>query len=78
LFVKVIIYFDFRHIRRLNPTMAVNILKFGTSSPADTTLLKALKAAGYDSTDILAVIGKTEGAISSFVLSCCLQQYLLA
>jgi cyanuric acid amidohydrolase len=39
----------------------INILKFGVSSPADTTPLKQLKAAGYDSKDILAVIGKSEG-----------------
>lgn len=39
----------------------VNILKFGVSSPADTTPLKALKAAGYNTSDILAVIGKSEG-----------------
>jgi cyanuric acid amidohydrolase len=41
--------------------MAVSIFKFGTSSPADTTPLKELKSAGYDSEDILAVVGKTEG-----------------
>jgi cyanuric acid amidohydrolase len=39
----------------------INILKFGVSSPADTTPLKQLKAAGYGSKDILAVIGKSEG-----------------
>lgn len=39
----------------------VNILKFGVSSPADTSPLKRLKAAGYDSSSILAVIGKSEG-----------------
>ncbi|KAH8651576.1 ring-opening amidohydrolase [Tricladium varicosporioides] len=39
----------------------VNILKFGVSSPADTSPMKALKAAGYSSSDILAVIGKSEG-----------------
>jgi hypothetical protein len=42
-------------------TMAVSIFKFGTSSPADTTPFKELKKAGYDSKDILAVVGKTEG-----------------
>jgi cyanuric acid amidohydrolase len=39
----------------------INVLKFGVSSPADTAPLKQLKAAGYDSKDILAVIGKSEG-----------------
>jgi hypothetical protein len=41
--------------------MPVSILKFATSSPADTTPLKELRSAGYDSTDIIAVVGKTEG-----------------
>jgi cyanuric acid amidohydrolase len=45
----------------------VNILKFGVSSPADISPLKHLKAAGYDSSSILAVIGKSEGA---YLLSC--------
>ena len=40
---------------------AVNILKFGISSPADTTPLEELKRAGYDASQIIAVIGKTEG-----------------
>jgi cyanuric acid amidohydrolase len=40
---------------------AVNILKFGISSPADTSPLAELKKAGYDASQILAVIGKTEG-----------------
>jgi hypothetical protein len=39
----------------------INVLKFGVSSPADTTPLKQLRAVGYDSKDILAVIGKSEG-----------------
>jgi hypothetical protein len=39
----------------------INVLKYAVSSPADTTPLKELKAAGYDSKDILAVIGKSEG-----------------
>lgn len=39
----------------------VNILKFGVSSPADTTPIKNLKAAGYGSKDILGVVGKSEG-----------------
>lgn len=40
---------------------AVNILKFGISSPADTSPLDQLRRAGYDASQILAVIGKTEG-----------------
>ncbi|OIW22777.1 ring-opening amidohydrolase [Coniochaeta ligniaria NRRL 30616] len=40
---------------------AVNILKFGISSPGDTSPLAELKRAGYDPSQILAVIGKTEG-----------------
>jgi hypothetical protein len=43
---------------------AVNILKFGISSPADTSPLQELKKAGYDASQILAVIGKTEGEVS--------------
>lgn len=39
----------------------INILKFAVSSPADTSPLKRLNAAGYDSKSILAVIGKSEG-----------------
>jgi cyanuric acid amidohydrolase len=39
----------------------INILKFGVSSPSDTSPLKELKAAGYESGDVLAVIGKSEG-----------------
>jgi hypothetical protein len=41
--------------------VAIDILKYPTSSPADTTPLNSLKADGYDALDILAVIGKTEG-----------------
>jgi cyanuric acid amidohydrolase len=40
---------------------SINILKFGVSSPADTTPLKELKAAGYDAKGILGVVGKSEG-----------------
>jgi cyanuric acid amidohydrolase len=47
----------------------INILKYGVSSPADTTPLKELKAAGYGSKDILAVIGKSEGKYCIPVLS---------
>ena len=39
----------------------VNILKFSTSSPADTSPLTLLKKAGYDPSQILGVVGKTEG-----------------
>jgi hypothetical protein len=41
---------------------SINILKFGVSSPADTTPLKELKSAGYSYKDILGVVGKSEGA----------------
>jgi cyanuric acid amidohydrolase len=46
----------------------INILKYGVSSPADTSPLKELKAAGYESNDILAVIGKSEGKYCTPVL----------
>jgi hypothetical protein len=46
----------------------INILKYGVSSPADTNPLKELKAAGYESKDILAVIGKSEGKYYTPVL----------
>ncbi|TVY84689.1 Cyanuric acid amidohydrolase [Lachnellula suecica] len=39
----------------------VSILKFGVSSPADTSPLKHVKVAGYNASKILAVIGKSEG-----------------
>jgi cyanuric acid amidohydrolase len=42
---------------------SINILKFGVSSPSDTTPLNQLKAAGFNPDDILAVIGKSEGAL---------------
>ncbi|KAK3627611.1 hypothetical protein LTR56_012710 [Elasticomyces elasticus] len=41
--------------------VAIDILKFGTSSPADTTPIQKLIKAGYEVQDIIAVIGKTEG-----------------
>lgn len=41
----------------------INILKYGVSSPADTSALTQLKAAGYDAKDILAVVGKSEGTV---------------
>jgi hypothetical protein len=40
---------------------AVNVLKFPTSSPSDIGPLQKLQNAGYDSSQILGVIGKTEG-----------------
>jgi hypothetical protein len=40
---------------------SINILKFGVSSPADTSSMKELKGAGYDAKDILGVVGKSEG-----------------
>ncbi|KIW90023.1 uncharacterized protein Z519_09453 [Cladophialophora bantiana CBS 173.52] len=40
---------------------AVDILKFPILSPADTTPLDRLKEAGYEASQILAVVGKTEG-----------------
>lgn len=46
----------------------VSMLKFGVASPADTSPLKHLKAAGYDASSILAVIGKSEG-IRGVILS---------
>ena len=39
----------------------MNILKFPVSSPADTSPLESLKQAGYDASQILAVVGKSEG-----------------
>ncbi|KAJ0413070.1 hypothetical protein BJY00DRAFT_320159 [Aspergillus carlsbadensis] len=40
---------------------AVDIFKYPTTSPADTTPLSHLEKQGYDASSILAVIGKTEG-----------------
>jgi cyanuric acid amidohydrolase len=40
---------------------AVNILKFSTSSPADTSPLDKLQRAGHSAADVVAVVGKTEG-----------------
>ncbi|KFA71217.1 hypothetical protein S40288_03852 [Stachybotrys chartarum IBT 40288] len=39
----------------------VEILKYAISSPADTSPLEKIQAAGYDVSQILAVVGKTEG-----------------
>ncbi|KPI37218.1 Cyanuric acid amidohydrolase [Cyphellophora attinorum] len=41
--------------------VAIDVLKFETNSPADTSPLEGLNAAGYEASRILAVIGKTEG-----------------
>jgi Amidohydrolase ring-opening protein (Amido_AtzD_TrzD) len=46
----------------------VNIFKFPISSPADTSPLEELKRLGYDPSQILGVVGKTEGAL--LVLIC--------
>lgn len=40
----------------------IEILKFPISSPGDISPLKKLQDAGYDPSNILAVVGKTEGA----------------
>lgn len=39
----------------------VEILKFPISSPGDISPLLKLKEAGYDASQILAIVGKTEG-----------------
>jgi hypothetical protein len=45
-----------------NQTMvAIDVLKFPISTPADTTPLERLVEAGYQPSQILAVVGKTEG-----------------
>jgi cyanuric acid amidohydrolase len=40
---------------------AVDIFKYTTTSPADTTPLSHLGKEGYNASDVVAVIGKTEG-----------------
>lgn len=40
---------------------SVNLLKFGISAPDDVSPLQELRNAGYDASQILAVVGKTEG-----------------
>jgi hypothetical protein len=42
----------------------VNIFKYPISAPGDTAPLQYLRNWGYDASQILAVIGKTEGALS--------------
>ncbi|OAP56097.1 hypothetical protein AYL99_09276 [Fonsecaea erecta] len=54
---------------------AVEIFKFPTSSPADTTPLDRLKEAGYDASQILAVVGKTEGIATYFVGNGCVNDF---
>ncbi|KIW66368.1 hypothetical protein PV04_05704 [Phialophora macrospora] len=41
--------------------VAIDVLKFPISTPADTTPLARLAEAGYQPSQILAVVGKTEG-----------------
>jgi len=53
--------------------VAVNVLKFPISTPADVTPLNRLREAGYDASQILAVVGKTEGE-SLCSDSCCFNQ----
>jgi hypothetical protein len=36
-------------------------LKYPISSPSDDTALHKLKEQGYDASDIMGVVGKTEG-----------------
>lgn len=40
---------------------AIELLKYPISSPADTSPLQSLEDEGYSASDIIAVIGKTEG-----------------
>ena len=40
---------------------SVNLFKFGISAPDDVSPLQELRKAGYDASQILAVVGKTEG-----------------
>ncbi|KAK9418077.1 hypothetical protein AB5N19_12755 [Seiridium cardinale] len=39
----------------------VNILKFGVDSPADVTPIRELQKAGYDASQVVGLIGKSEG-----------------
>ncbi|KAJ9641225.1 hypothetical protein H2204_002903 [Knufia peltigerae] len=50
--------------------VAVDIVKFPISSPADTTPLEKLAESGYNSSQILAVVGKTEGE-RDHLANCC-------
>ncbi|KAL2827358.1 cyanuric acid hydrolase/Barbiturase [Aspergillus cavernicola] len=40
---------------------AVDVFKYRTSSPADTSPLSRLEKEGYSAADVVAVVGKTEG-----------------
>jgi hypothetical protein len=40
---------------------SINLLKYTVTSPADDTPLQKLQEDGYDVSDILGVVGKTEG-----------------
>lgn len=40
---------------------AISILKFPVSSPADVSPLDGLKSAGYEASQILGIVGKSEG-----------------
>ena len=46
---------------------SVDILKFPVTSPADTSPLQKLKDAGYDASQIIAVVGRCEGILSQHV-----------
>jgi len=46
----------------------VRIFKFPILSPADTSPLQELKRAGYDASQIIGVVGKTEGSFPSSFL----------
>ena len=44
---------------------AVNVFKFGISSPDDVSPLKLLIREGYQPEQIMAVVGKTEGPMQT-------------
>lgn len=52
---------------------AVNILKFGVSSPSDVTPVDELRKAGYDPSQVIGLIGKSEGRAEL-----CCQMYIHA
>jgi cyanuric acid amidohydrolase len=43
--------------------VAIELVKYPTTSPADTTPLIELEKSGYHREQILAIIGKTEGRL---------------
>ena len=58
----------------------VNLLKFSTSSPSDTTSFELLREQGYNPDHVLGVVGKTEGKGHQWPhspLSCTLQYLVL-